>query len=98
MVSTKRPGSSSRSAPRSSSTRWSTFWTGRRRIRRRPKVISLLVDALLTLLALLGHFSLCVWLFNRLHALPWQRFYIKGLGRAILLWGAAVLAVYGRRG
>jgi predicted MPP superfamily phosphohydrolase len=58
----------------------------------------LLLDALVTLAALLGHFSLCVWLFNRLHALPWRRPYIKWLGRAILGWGAGVLAVYGVRG
>lgn len=57
----------------------------------------MLIDALLSLAAFLGHFSLCVWLFNRLHAFPWRRFYIKWLGRAILFWGAGILAVYGLR-
>jgi uncharacterized protein len=57
-----------------------------------------LLDTLFTLVAFLGHFSLCVWLFNRLHALPWRRFYIKWIGRAILGWGAGILAVYGLRG
>lgn len=58
----------------------------------------MLLDTLFTFVAFLGHFSLCVWLFNRLHALPWRRFYIKWLGRAILGWGAGILAVYGLRG
>ncbi|MGI8980705.1 MAG: metallophosphoesterase [Pirellulaceae bacterium] len=57
----------------------------------------MLLDTLLSLVAFLGHFSLCVWLFNRLHALPWRRFYIKWLGRAILGWGAAILVIYGLR-
>ena len=55
------------------------------------------LDTLLSLVAFLGHFSLCVWLFNRLHALPWPRFAIKWLGRAILVWGAGILVVYGLR-
>ena len=57
----------------------------------------MLLDTLLSLVAFLGHFSLCVWLFNRLHALPWPRFVIKWLGRAILGWGAGILFVYGLR-
>ncbi|MBC7856122.1 MAG: metallophosphoesterase [Pirellulaceae bacterium] len=57
----------------------------------------MLLDILLSLAAFLGHFSLCVWLFNRLHALPWLRFVIKWLGRAILGWGAGILFVYGLR-
>jgi predicted MPP superfamily phosphohydrolase len=57
----------------------------------------LLLDTLLTLAAFLGHFSLCVWLFNRLHAIPWRRIVIKWLGRAILNFGAGMLAVYGLR-
>jgi predicted MPP superfamily phosphohydrolase len=57
----------------------------------------LLLDTLLSLVAFLGHFSLCVWLFNRLHALPWRRIYIKWLGRAILGWGVGGLAIYGLR-
>ena len=57
----------------------------------------MLLDLFLSLVAFLGHFSLCVWLFNRLHALPWQRIYIKWIGRAILGWGAGLLGVYGLR-
>ena len=57
----------------------------------------MLLDSLLTLVAFVGHFSLCVWLFNRLHALPWRRFYIKWLGRGILAFGAGMLGVYGLR-
>ena len=58
----------------------------------------MLLDTLFSLVAFLGHFALCVWLFNRLHALPWRRLYIKWLGRGILCFGAGGLAVYGMRG
>lgn len=57
----------------------------------------MLLDTLFSLVAFLGHFSLCVWLFNRLHALPWRRLYIKWIGRAILGWGAAGMALYSLR-
>ena len=32
--------------------------------------MQLLFDIVSSLIAFLGHFALCVWLFNRLHALP----------------------------
>src|SRR3954470_16135919 len=57
----------------------------------------LLFDLLSTLLAFLGHFSLSVWLFNRLHAMPWPRPVIKWLERGILAAAAGVLVVYGAR-
>jgi uncharacterized protein len=57
----------------------------------------LLIDLVSSLVSFLGHFSLCVWFFNRLHALPWRRPFIKCLGRAILGFGAGMVGVYGLR-
>jgi predicted MPP superfamily phosphohydrolase len=48
----------------------------------------------LALTALLGHFALVVWTFNRLHAQPWPRRWIYGLERLLLLFALAVPAVY----
>lgn len=59
--------------------------------------MQLLIDLVSSLFAFFGHFALCVWLFNRLHAFPWRRFTIKWLGRAILGFGAGMLVVYGLR-
>lgn len=57
----------------------------------------MLLDTFCSLIVFLGHFSLCVWLFNRLHALPWRRLYIKWIGRAILGWGMTGMGLYGLR-
>lgn len=59
--------------------------------------MQLLVDSFSSLVAFIGHFSLCVWLFNRLHAMPWPRPVIRWLERVILAFAAAVLLVYGLR-
>lgn len=54
--------------------------------------MSLLLDLLLAIVAFLGHFALAVWLFNRLHAVPWPVQRIKILERLLLL-AAAVAAI-----
>src|SRR5687768_9288196 len=56
-----------------------------------------LADWLLALAAFVGHFSIAVWLFNRLHALAWPRTAIKILERCLLAVAALVVAaVLGR--
>lgn len=49
------------------------------------------LDLLLTAGALVGHFSLAIWLFNRLHASAWPRKAIKWLEKVLLLGAAAML-------
>ena len=51
----------------------------------------------LYLLAFLGHFSLAVWLFNRLHAFPLPRPLLKLIERLLLLTAASVLVAYAVR-
>ncbi|HEY2412553.1 MAG TPA: metallophosphoesterase [Pirellulaceae bacterium] len=41
--------------------------------------------------ACIGHFAICVWLFNRLHALGWPRPLVKSLEKALLLVALVVL-------
>jgi len=56
-----------------------------------------MTSALLAALAaatFLGHFSLAVWLFNRLHAKPWPRPQIGVLEKVLLLAAAVILAAY----
>ena len=57
----------------------------------------LAMDSAATFIAFCGHTAICVWLFNRLHAMPWPCRVIRLLERAILLFAAAVLVVYGVR-
>jgi predicted MPP superfamily phosphohydrolase len=52
------------------------------------------IDLLLALAAFLGHFSLAVWLYNRLHALAGPLWLLKLLERLVLLTAAAVMVVY----
>lgn len=56
-----------------------------------PLVLPLLIAAFL------GHFAIAVWLFNRLHTLPWPRSAIKLAERAILLAAVGVPVVYAGR-
>jgi predicted MPP superfamily phosphohydrolase len=59
-----------------------------------------MTSALLAALAVatfVGHFSLAVWLFNRLHAKPWPRPLIDVLEKTLLLAAAAILAAYAWR-
>lgn len=59
-----------------------------------------MTTALLAVLAaatFLGHFSLAVWLFNRLHAKPWPRKRIGLLEKILLLAATVVLLAYGWR-
>lgn len=51
----------------------------------------------LYLLAFLGHFSLAVWLFNRLHAIAMPRPLLKFIERLLLLTAAGVLLAYAAR-
>jgi uncharacterized protein len=51
-------------------------------------------DFLLAAIAFLGHFSIAVWLFNRLHAQPWARQTIKTLEKVLLLVAAGVVALF----
>lgn len=57
----------------------------------------LLIDLLATVLAFLGHFSLCVWVFNRLHARPWPRPRIKAAEQLVLLFAGGVVAIFALR-
>jgi predicted MPP superfamily phosphohydrolase len=52
------------------------------------------LEVFLALLALGGHFSISVWLFNRLHATAWPRARIKQLEKVLLPAAALVLAFY----
>src|SRR5437879_2572362 len=52
----------------------------------------LATNAILIPVALLGHFAITVWLFNRLHALGWPRRIVKTLEKLLLL---AALVVAG---
>ncbi|MEX2174055.1 MAG: metallophosphoesterase [Pirellulaceae bacterium] len=52
----------------------------------------LVFEWFLALAAAVGHFSLAVWLYNRLHSVAWPVRTIKVLERAILLIAAIVLA------
>jgi predicted MPP superfamily phosphohydrolase len=55
------------------------------------------LDLVLALAAFIGHFSIAVYLFNRLHALAWPWKLIKVLERLLLAAAAATLIVYGAR-
>jgi predicted MPP superfamily phosphohydrolase len=52
------------------------------------------LDLLLGMAAFLGHFAMAVWLFNRLHAIPWPVRLIKVLDKLIILAAAMVAAAY----
>src|SRR5688572_8071698 len=54
----------------------------------------LVIDLLLALAAFLGHFSLAVWLYNRLHAMAGPLWLLKLLERLVLLVAAVVVVVY----
>jgi hypothetical protein len=54
----------------------------------------MIVQCLLVLAAFLGHFSLAVWLYNRLHAIAGPVRLMKVLERLVLAGAAAVLGVY----
>ena len=55
------------------------------------------MDLAAAVVAFLGHTAICVWLFNRLHAMPWPCGRIRLLERAILAFAAVVLIVYAAR-
>src|SRR5262245_27640762 len=55
------------------------------------------MDLAFSLIAFGGHTAICVWLFNRLHAMPWPCWTIRILERSILAFAAAVIVVYGWR-
>src|SRR4051812_48278789 len=50
-----------------------------------------LAEIALSLVALSGHFSIAVWLFNRLHAVALPRPVIKWLEKALLLAAAVIV-------
>jgi predicted MPP superfamily phosphohydrolase len=52
-----------------------------------------LVELVLLLTALVGHFSITVWIFNRLHALAMPRRALKSLERLLLGMSAALVVV-----
>ncbi|HMC11386.1 MAG TPA: metallophosphoesterase [Pirellulaceae bacterium] len=52
-----------------------------------------LVELALTAVAFIGHFSIAVWLFNRLHAVALPRRAIKVLEKLLLLTAAGIVAV-----
>jgi predicted MPP superfamily phosphohydrolase len=53
-----------------------------------------LLDILLALAAFLGHFSLAVWIYNRLHSVAWPVRVVKFLDRGVLAVAAVVLAAW----
>lgn len=55
------------------------------------------MDAVATLIAFFGHTAICVWLFNRLHAMAWPCRWIHLLERLILSFAAIVLGIYAGR-
>jgi hypothetical protein len=55
------------------------------------------LDIALALAAFVGHFALAVWLFNRLHAVPWPMRLIKVLDKLIILAAAAVCLIFALR-
>jgi uncharacterized protein len=59
--------------------------------------VAALVESVLYFLAFLGHFSLAVWLFNRLHALAMPRPILKTLERLLLLAAAGIVVAYAVR-
>ncbi len=52
------------------------------------------LDVALALAAFLGHFSLAVWTYNRLHAVGWPMRVVKTLDRTLLVAAAIVLAAW----
>src|SRR5262245_8622926 len=56
------------------------------------KRMNIATSAVLAIAALVGHFSITVWLFNRLHALGWPRRIVKTLEKLLLLTAIVVLA------
>src|SRR5262245_10660703 len=54
----------------------------------------LVLEILLALAAFLGHFSLAVWIYNRLHAVGWPRRLVKLLDRSLLFVAAIVLVTW----
>jgi len=52
------------------------------------------LEWLLVATAFLGHFSLAVWLYNRLHAVAWPRVVIKTLDKSLVLAAAGVLVLF----
>jgi predicted MPP superfamily phosphohydrolase len=56
--------------------------------------MSLPVEIAVTAAAAVGHFSIAVWLFNRLHAVSWPRPLMKGLERLLLFAAAAIVVLY----
>ena len=55
------------------------------------------LNIVLALAAFVGHFALAVWLFNRLHAVPWPMRLIKVLDKLIILTAAAVCLLFALR-
>jgi predicted MPP superfamily phosphohydrolase len=55
------------------------------------------MDLAASLIAFCGHTAICVWLFNRLHAMPWPCRVIRLLERIILAFAALVLIAYAAR-
>lgn len=53
-----------------------------------------LAELMLAGAAFVGHFSIAVWLFNRLHAVAWPRKVIKILEKALLLVAALVVVIF----
>jgi predicted MPP superfamily phosphohydrolase len=59
--------------------------------------VAALAEFGLYLLAFVGHFSIAVWLFNRLHARAMPRPFLKTLERILLLAAAGIVVAYAAR-
>jgi predicted MPP superfamily phosphohydrolase len=53
--------------------------------------MTIATSAVFTLPALVGHFAITIWLFNRLHALGWPRRVVKSLEKLLLVAAVSVL-------
>jgi len=53
--------------------------------------MNIVTSAVFTLAALVGHFAITVWLFNRLHAIGWPRRLVKSLEKLLLVAAVTML-------
>src|SRR5262245_4116728 len=56
--------------------------------------MDLVRESALIAAAFIGHFSIAVWLFNRLHAVAWPRRLIKTLEKLLVLATAAIIVLF----
>jgi predicted MPP superfamily phosphohydrolase len=60
--------------------------------------MNIATSAVFTLAALVGHFAITIWLFNRLHALGWPRPIVKSLEKLLIVAAVTALVWLGYQG